>query len=292
MPELPEAETVRSTLEPLISGKTITHAQVSLPRIVRKQTADDFILRAEGSICLHTERRGKFIIVQLEQGTTKYSLIIHLGMTGAVFCVKDLQDVPEKYRKHIHVKLTLDNDHLFVFSDIRTFGGVRIFNEQEYTLKKYNASILNMGPEVFWNNGKEIFLDLLDKKNHLATKMAILNQNIVAGVGNIYACEVLFEEKIHPLTPVHQLSLAQRSSLFDRIKRTFEFSISVGGSSISDYVDAHGNKGRFQEYFKVYNQKKCQVCQSDIANIKVDGRSSFYCPSCQPLQEKNEQKLE
>jgi formamidopyrimidine-DNA glycosylase len=282
LPELPEVETVRLTLDPLVRHQRITDIEITKPKMIRKQSESVFASRALQATFTQADRRGKFLILHLEKEHIPYRMIIHLGMTGAVFCVSSAHEVPEKYRKHIHVTFSLANGMYFVFSDIRTFGGIRIFTDEEFGQKKLNASILNMGPEVFDKNKISQFLTNLQKHEHKGIKSILLDQNVIAGIGNIYDCEVLHICGIHPETKVTSLTSSQRESLFHETKKIFELSISLGGSSISDYVDAHGKKGSFQEHFRIYNQKNCRICGTESKNVKIDGRSSFYCPVCQP----------
>lgn len=283
MPELPEVETVKRTLEPFLQKRTIVKTEVFLPRLIKKQSVEVFLERTEQFHMQTITRRGKFIIVHGIKQKEPLQMIVHLGMTGACFVVSSLEEIPKKFKNAIHIIFSLDDGKLFTYCDVRTFGGLRIFTKEEYENKTMNATILKMGPEPFDKHAQSLFLSNLDKATYQqkTIKEMIMKQEVIAGVGNIYACEALFHVNILPHTFVKDITKSQKEALLKEIQRILAFSIEVKGSSISDYVDAKGEKGSFQDHFYVYSQKYCKTCGTPIENIKLDNRSSFYCPSCQ-----------
>lgn len=294
MPEGPEVQRVRMTLEPKIKGKKIVKSEIILEKIVKQQDLSVFLDRANGTI-KDALRRGKYLIFPVVNENFKDDLymIIHLGMTGAVFAVKSLDEIMPEFRKHVHAILTLNDGTLLTYCDIRRFGGIRIFTNEEYL--NY-ASIQKMAPEPNEDDAEDEFIKRVKKKTFkmkkqedgskvredIPIKEAILNQGNIAGVGNIYACESLAYAGVKPDTPVDILSDEQLREIFRLARDVMEFSISVGGSSISDYVDGEGRRGSMQNYLVSYGQQICGLCkQTEIIKSVVAGRGTYHCPSCQ-----------
>lgn len=287
MPEGPEVQQVLNTLEPKLLNKQIINISVYNNKItiplkkIGRQEVKVFTGRLEGAVFTKLERIGKYLIFHCKQrDSTSIYMVSHLGMTGGFFNVRSIDEVPEKYSRHIHIIFNLDNDSLLIYSDQRRFGWVGALNEQEYLAYE---PIQKVGPDPSSSDAPQIFLEKIRMKqfSNKPIKWAIMQSVTIQGVGNIYAAECLFQAKIHPLTPVRELSDEMLLKLLDYIKETFELAIKMGGSSIRDYVSSEGMKGTFQELHKVYNKKSCPDCGMDIENIKIDNRSSFYCPSCQ-----------
>lgn len=290
MPELPEVHTVMLSLKPKVINKKIISTEIYLDKIIKQQTVETFKERIINSTITNCDRRGKYIVVTLSKNNIQYYLIIHLGMTGACFVTNNLNNLDEKYRKHTHAILNLDNGQKLIYTDIRRFGGLRVF-----TVEQYHQLFKNMGPEPFWDNAEEEFLKRVKRKLYRTRKLkdgskikepivikeAILDQNNVAGIGNIYACESLLYSNVLPTKPVYELTDDKLREIFRNARDIMKFSISVGGSSISDYVDSDGNTGSMQNYLLVYGRKICGKCNSKVEKIEVAGRGTYYCPNCQ-----------
>lgn len=292
MPELPEVENVRMSLESKIIGKTIIKTEVfsekisekALIKLLRKQNKNKFIELTEGCRFLNIERRAKFLIAKVEKNNQFHYIVVHLAMAGKWLYAKDLKDLSELNRKHILVQFILDDKSYLVYTDYRRFGAISIHTEEEYFDMK---NIHSLGPEPFWENADEIFLNKLrtnKKYFDKPIKVVIMDQNVVAGVGNIYACESLWVTGIHPLTKVKNLTDEQLLDLFHAFKEMMAFSISVGGSSVNDYVNGDGMMGSFQNYLKVYQKETCE-CGTSIIREEIAGRTTHYCPKCQSIKE-------
>lgn len=288
MPEGPECERVRMSLDDKISGKTITGIEVRFDKIIKQQDVETFKSRALNSRISELNRRGKYLIAPVHHPDyeDELYLIVHLGMTGAWFNVNAESKIIPQYAKHAHLVLTLDDGSLLVYCDIRKFGGLRIFTCEEYTRM---GPTKDMGPEWFWEDAEAEFIKRIKRKmfkkvkgelTYIPIKEAILDQSNLAGVGNIYASESLYEAKILPDTPVNCLDDTQLATIFRAARDIMNFSVSVGGSSISDYVDGEGKVGQMQNYLKVYGRSTCP-CGNPIHTLEIAGRNSFYCPICQ-----------
>ncbi|NGQ94827.1 bifunctional DNA-formamidopyrimidine glycosylase/DNA-(apurinic or apyrimidinic site) lyase [Brevibacillus sp. SYP-B805] len=288
MPEGPEVQRVLETLAPKVINKTIEAVRISPYKITMpqgkrgRQDVELFIGRMSGTRVEKLERRGKYLVFHCRNNSVPLYMVAHLGMTGAWFAVGSPEEVEDRYRKHIHVTFLLDDRSLMVYSDQRRFGWVGALTEQEY--REY-APIQNMGPEAFWEDAPALFLENLRSKQAMTQpiKRLLMKPEIIAGVGNIYACETLFKAKIHPLTQPKDLSDAKIMELFGHIRETLETAVKLGGSSISNYVNSEGKKGSFQNHHKVYKKEHCPDCLTPLGNIRIDQRSSFFCPQCQTL---------
>jgi len=289
MPEGPEVQQVLNSLEPKIINKEIIHIEVSKPKITiplkGEGRQDVFVLtkRLEGAAFRRLERRGKYLVFHCEQKDASIIYMLsHLGMTGGFFTITSFDQIPDLYRNHVHIIFTLNNGTLLVYSDQRRFGWVGALTEDEYLLYK---PVQNVGPDPSDPDADIRFLENMRKKQNVnkPIKTVIMQPATIQGVGNIYAAECLFMAKIHPLTPVGEIPDDKLLELLKHIKETFELAIRLGGSSIRDYVNSEGKKGTFQELHKMYNKKNCPECGGDIENIKIDNRSSFFCPNCQRL---------
>lgn len=278
MPELPEVETIKRSLENQIVGRTIIKEFVGNFSIIKPpDTALNFQKNVIGLTFERIHRRGKYLIFEM---SNKYNLVIHLGMTGALFCIYTYKDIPKKYANHVEVMLTLDNGEFLVYCDIRKFGGIRLLNQQQMNNFK---PLIKMGSEPVegLQGFSEFFQNLAKNKNRNKTiKELLLDQTVIAGVGNIYACEALYASKIKPDRLVKDIDLLEARILYGYLCIILEESIEEGGSSVSDYVDANGKKGNYQKYHKVYNKKQCPLGHN-INNVKIHNRSSFYCSICQ-----------
>ncbi len=293
MPELPEVETVTRGLNKFIVGKKIIATSCdnlkSFP--IDQRDIEDFVLN---STIESVRRRAKMIVIDL---STKKSLVVHLKMTGQLV-YKGSQDwggghpsdslvgsLPDKSTRIIF-DLIDDNmlpSKLF-FNDQRKFGWVKLFNKDE--LDRIPLFI-NLGPEPLGHNFTfNSFNSRLNKRQNSKIKAALLDQNVISGIGNIYADESLFAAKIMPDSVIKEIPLSRRKKLFSSIIEILELSISLGGSTSRNYINAEGKKGNYLEFAKVYGRSglECLGCNNNIiTKIKVAGRGTHICTKCQKL---------
>lgn len=289
MPELPEVEGVVRELSPVSIGRTISEVQVSdvirrskelgKEAIVKGKTLEEFIDELATMKIVDITRRSKYIYFHLEKEGQPYLLVSHLGMSGAWFVVDELEDVVEqKFRKHIHVVLKMEDGGLLIYSDIRRFGELRLLQREEDYLP-----LLRMAPEPFDTDAEEHFIDMaaLPKYGRKPIKEVIMDGHVISGCGNIYATEALFRRKIHPGRATERVSEKRKRELFREIVDVLQESIVAGGSSISDYRNINGEAGTMQTRLKMYGKKLCGKCGTDTKSMKIAGRTSVYCPQCQ-----------
>jgi formamidopyrimidine-DNA glycosylase len=288
MPELPEVETVRRGLSKLIIGQQIIDVSSDWPKSFPNPSADvkHFLI---GAKILSVKRRAKVLINDLD---TNYSLVIHLKMTGQL--VYRSNDAKTRYGaghpnnsligvlpdKSTRVTIDFSDSKLF-FNDQRKFGWMRLLP----TIEVPNIDFFKkVGPEPLEDDFKfSHFKDRLFKRKNSNIKSVLLDQTIIAGVGNIYADESLFAAKIHPTTVVSSISEAKLHNLYNELRRIMFFSIELGGSTDRNYVDAEGKKGSYLKFAQVFrlDGQPCKKCGTIIQKLKVAGRGTHVCPSCQ-----------
>ncbi|WP_294229021.1 bifunctional DNA-formamidopyrimidine glycosylase/DNA-(apurinic or apyrimidinic site) lyase [uncultured Shimia sp.] len=282
MPELPEVETVRRGLQPTMEGATITRAQVNRPDL-RWPLPERMAERLTGAKVTQLRRRSKYILADLD---TNESLLIHLGMSGRMTVSGDplgqFAHNHPKAEKHDHVVFDMDNGARVTFNDPRRFGAMDLLPSNN---TETHPLIAKLGPEPLGNDFHESYLaDRLTNKN-TPIKSALLDQRIVAGLGNIYVCEALFRAGIAPKRKAGAISKPRAHSLVPIIRDVLQEAIEAGGSSLRDFRQADGELGYFQHSFGVYGREgepcKTPNCTSKICRITQSGRSSFYCPQCQ-----------
>lgn len=283
MPELPEVENIKIGLEPKILNKKIknvsfsnvvTESHKNSKLAIIKNNLEEFKKNIKNKTILEVNRRGKYIYFKLDKGY----LITHFGMTGAYFVVNNIEDIDNKnYYKHRHVIFELSNGEKMVYSDIRRFGEVRYINKIE-EFKPF----LNLAPEPFSRNSLKYFLEKLDNKKNQNQKIKglLLDGNIFCGCGNIYACEVLYKEKINPNKLAKELTIEEKIKLFNNLVSILKFSISQGGTTISDFVHSDGEEGNMQNFLEIYGKKECPKGHK-TDNIIIKTRATHYCPECQ-----------
>ena len=287
VPELPEVETVRSGLASLIIGKTLKKAEALNPSSFPNAPADvnNFL---QGASVVAVKRRAKVLIINL---STNYSLVIHLKMTGQLVYVSSLQrfgaghpsdslvnTLPDKSTR-VDLAFT-DNSHLF-FNDQRKFGWVKLMPTDEVASLPFMQKV---GPEPLEDNFTvEVFATRLKRRPNTTIKAALLDQTVLAGVGNIYADESLWGAFIHPARKVSSLSLSEISLLHQEVRFVMNLSIEKGGSSNQNYVNAEGKKGSYMDFARVFrrNGLTCPRCQTTIEKLRVAGRGTHICPTCQ-----------
>jgi len=282
MPELPEVETVRRGLAPVMEGVVITRADVNRPDL-RWPFPGNMAKRLTGQRVERLRRRSKYILADLSSGET---LLIHLGMSGRMLVSGDplgnfVHDHPAA-EKHDHVVFHMENGARITFNDPRRFGAMDLMptaTAQEHKL------LAVLGPEPLGNDFHEsILCDAFEGRN-TPVKSALLDQRIVAGLGNIYVCETLFRAGISPKRKAGRIATARVAAMVPIIRAVLEEAIEAGGSSLRDFRQADGELGYFQHSFDVYGREGAPCrrdgCEGTIARIVQSGRSSFYCPVCQ-----------
>jgi formamidopyrimidine-DNA glycosylase len=282
MPELPEVETVRRGLAPVMEGARIVQADVNRPNL-RWPFPENMSGRLTGARIERIRRRSKYILADLDTGE---SLLIHLGMSGRMLISGAklgafTHDHPPA-EKHDHVVFHMENGARVTFNDPRRFGAMDLLETKTADSHKLLATI---GPEPLGNSFDESYLVEALKNKGSPIKSALLDQRIVAGLGNIYVCETLYRARISPLRKAGQLSKPRIKSLVPIIRQVLVEAIEAGGSSLKDFRQADGDLGYFQHSFDVYGREgeSCRTdnCANIVKRAVQSGRSSFYCPTCQ-----------
>lgn len=274
MPELPEVETVRRGLEKLVVGKTIASVRCCYPKMI-VTGLEEFGSRLPGQTIIAMHRRGKYLMFQL----TDNVLLSHLRMEGKYFYYADA--VPE--RKHAHVFFEFTDGGTLVYEDVRKFGTMELM--QEADLPAYFTS-KKLGPEP-----TEEDFDLADfaqavVRSKKPIKSYLLDQTLVAGLGNIYVDEVLWRAKVHPARSSVSLTKQEIKALHDFTIEVLRQAVEKGGSTIRSYSNAFGENGSMQDYHMVYGKtgQPCPRCGTPIEKIQLGGRGSHFCPHCQQVQ--------
>lgn len=280
MPELPEVETVRRGLLPVLEGHVIETAQVNRPDL-RFPLPEGMADRLTGKTVQTLRRRSKYILADLSSGET---LLIHLGMSGRMLISGAMlgefhHDHPAA-QKHDHVILTMDSGAQVTFNDARRFGSMDLMPTARWQAHRLLA---DLGPEPLGNAFNEAYLRARLENRQTPIKAALLDQTVVSGLGNIYVCEVLHRAKIAPTRLAGDLTPKQTAALVPLIREVLTEAIEAGGSSLRDYRQTDGELGYFQHTFRVYDREgePCTTCGTPILRLVQSGRSSFYCPNCQ-----------
>jgi formamidopyrimidine-DNA glycosylase len=272
MPELPEVEVIARGLHGTLVGRSIISVEV--PGLTRlSEPADTLVPRIMGCTVKRVYRRAKVLLIEMDDGLT---VVFHLKMTGRV-----VHAVKRAANKHDRIMFNLDDGSQLIFSDMRKFGYVRSFASGELGTWGF---LQKVGPEPLETQAADLADLVRDRKSVI--KGLLLNQSVVAGVGNIYADESLFRAGVHPETRGNRLSRARAVKLFTELQSVLSQAIVENGSSIRDYVNADGDSGSFQNSFNVYGRKgqQCLTCKTMLKSTKVAGRTSVFCPKCQPKQ--------
>ncbi len=286
MPELPEVETVRRGLSGLIIGKIVTSqthdTAKSFPNTV--QDVNQFLI---GASVVEVRRRAKVLMIDLSSG---YSLLVHLKMTGQlVYVGKErfgaghpndslVNELPDKTTR---VTLTFEDGSALYFNDQRKFGWVKLIPSAEIPNTPF---MLKVGPEPLAKDfTAQDFIQRLTRRSKTNIKAVLLDQTVIAGVGNIYADESLWGAKIHPQRLVSTLATEEMQSLYTEVRAVMNLSIEKGGSSNKNYVNAEGKKGSYMDFARVFRREglACPRCGSIIKKMRVAGRGTHICPICQ-----------
>lgn len=289
MPELPEVETIRRTLQKVIVGKKIADVEVKKPKIFQGDKKEVIGKRIEG-----IRRRGKVLIIKLSGDK---NLVVHFKLTGQMVWVKQSKRAGERESEKItvghpipfagtelpakttHVIFTVDGGKLF-YNDLRQFGWIKVRDEKGVEKEVGILGMEPLTPEFTPEKLGEILA-----KTSKPIKLVLMDQSKVAGVGNIYANDALFEAQILPTRPANTLNQGMVEKLYRAIKMVLEEGLRYGGSSARDeaYIKPTGEPGSYQEHFRVYQKEgqKCPKCEGAIKRIQLGGRGTFFCPRCQ-----------
>ena len=271
MPELPEVETIRRDLLPLVVGSTITEAWVSpnAPRLIQLLPPDEFCRQIAGRGIEDIARRGKYLLFRLDGGLLWG---VHLRMTGRL--LHDVSACPET--PYLRASFRLDDGAWLCFVDMRKFGTMWLVDDEALVTGR-------LGPEPLGDEFTAAYLHSILKRRSAPVKGVLLDQGAIAGIGNIYADEALFHAGINPKRAANTLSKQRAGRLFEGIRDALELALGDRGSSFRDYLDASGREGGHQLRVRVFRRtaEPCYVCGTEIKRVKVAGRSTHYCPKCQ-----------
>jgi formamidopyrimidine-DNA glycosylase len=274
VPELPEVETVRRRLVPVLEGRTLGRVAIVDPRLTRPFAPDDVARELEGEQVTVVDRRGKYLIVRLASGR---ALLIHLRMTGSLRHLNGEEAADDPYRRAV---VTLDDGSDVAYRDVRRFGTWLLLEPDE--VEPYLDA--RVGPEPLDDSfgSRQLAQRLANRRAPI--KAALLDQRTLAGVGNIYADEALWRARLHPLREARTLERREVTRLRKAIVDALERGIERQGSTLRDYRLPDGGSGGMQAEFKVYGRagEPCDRCGTPIERIRVAGRGTWYCPSCQP----------
>jgi formamidopyrimidine-DNA glycosylase len=272
MPELPEVEVILRGLAPRIAGRRILEVVPGEKLLRRQSPAVELRQWLRGRRLTGLSRRGKYLIFALEDGVR---LLVHLGMTGRLL----LGPAPLPARPHVHLVLHLEGGLELGFQDVRRFGQVLVYPPGEPL-----TPLEQVGREPFSPEVTSVWLAAQARGRSRPVKNFLLDGRVLAGIGNIYACEILFAARLHPATPVSRLAPGDWRQLLQESRRILKDAIAKGGTTISDYLNSRGETGLFQLELQVYGRsgEPCPRCGAPIQRLVQAGRSSFFCPVCQP----------
>lgn len=273
MPELPEVETIRRSLEGYLIGRVIKKIIINMPKIIKYPEPEKFKCLLESDQIIKLGRRGKYLLFYMTSG---YIWVTHLRMTGQFhYCPQE-----EPYLKHTHLCFILDNNYELRYIDIRQFGTMYLLRPEEFHVVH---GLRTLGPEPL---GKDLsfkhFCQRLEGKKTIL-KQLLLDQTFVAGIGNIYADEILYEAGLHPERAANTLSLKEKEALYKSVRKMLQMGIDSRGTSFRNYVDGEGKEGSFQKLLRVYGRggSPCIKCGRPLTKQKIAGRSSCFCSFCQ-----------
>jgi formamidopyrimidine-DNA glycosylase len=273
MPELPEVETVRKTLELLVTGKKIKEVSVFWPKMIKHpEETIEFIHGLQGQEIFEMRRRGKFLIFYMNE----VSLVSHLRMEGKY----GVYESSEPIEKHTHVIFQFTDGTELRYRDVRKFGTMHLFKKGEELLHR---PLIGLGAEPFDREFTVSYLQKKLKRTERIIKAALLDQSVMVGLGNIYVDEALFRAGIHPDRKAKSLTKNEVTILHKCIIETLKEAVEMGGSTIRSYVNSQGQMGMFQQNLYVYSRKDedCRKCGTPIEKKVSAGRGTHYCPRCQ-----------
>ena len=271
MPELPEVETIRAQLAPLLEGRILARVEILDPRLTRPHDLFEVAEELEGDRVVAVERRGKYLLIRLESGL---GLLVHLRMTGG------FHRQPVSHERAI---VELEDGTRLAYRDIRRFGTWLVLEHAE--LEPYLGK--KNGPEPLGPRFTARWLGEQLARRTAALKAVLLDQRVVAGLGNIYADEALWRARLNPLRPANDLGEDEVGRLVRAIRAALRMGIERQGSTLRDYAAPNGASGSMQDEFRVYGRdgRPCPRCRTAISKTRVGGRGTWFCPRCQPLPE-------
>ena len=287
MPELPEVEVVKRSIEKIILNLTIKNIIIYNKNLRYKIEAKKLKNLINTKVLL-VKRRSKYILINLDN---KRTILIHLGMSGKIIIVNSKQkkirssfyyDLTNNLEKHNHVIFEFQNNFKLIYNDVRRFGFLKVVNTNNIY---ENSHLKTLGPEPLSNDFNLKYFKINIKNKKQSIKDCLMDQKFVSGLGNIYVNEVLFQSKINPLKKSKNLTNKQILNILKNTKLILKKAVDKGGSSIKDFNDTEGNIGKFQDFFRVYGRdnKACSKmkCNGVVKKIKISNRSTFYCNICQ-----------
>ena len=276
MPELPEVETVRLALSKLIKNTKVIEVEI-LRKDLRWKIKNTLKKSLKNDILIESYRRGKYILIPTLRDNI---LLIHLGMSGQI----KIRNKKEILLKHDHVRITIEsankNFYYIIYNDPRRFGYIDLFNKNE--IKKHFL-LKNLGVDPFSKKFNKEYLSQIFKNRSKNIKNSLIDQNIIAGIGNIYASEILFKAKINPFKNVNALMDEDLKTIIKATRSILKKSITLGGTTIKDHSQPNGKLGYFKQKLQVYGKKnkKCNICNKMLVMAYISKRSTFYCNQCQ-----------
>lgn len=275
MPELPEVETIKRVIEPQIQGRSIENIFIHQPAVIAHPAAEEFRSQLIGQIISRMDRRGKFLVFLLDSGDR---IILHLRMTGCLLLTS--ADLPEE--PHTHLTFQLTGGRQLRYSDTRRFGRFWFLKKGETDTF---SGIEKLGKEPFDPEfSSEYLMERLGKRKK-AIKECLLEQKVIAGIGNIYSDEILFAARIHPARPASSLTLEEWQRLAAAIPERLSFFIAKNEISPEEYLSSKGKDYRNTPFLQVYGKEGslCPLCGERLQRMVIGGRSSVFCPSCQKM---------
>lgn len=285
MPELPEVETVRRGLEPVLQGARLGRVRQNRPDL-RFPFPERFVERLDGATVLRLDRRAKYLLFPLSTGET---WVTHLGMTGRFTLdgvqLGEFEEAAPIAGKHEHMSLCALHDGAATrvgYADARRFGFMGLIPTEAVAAHPW---FTGLGPEPLGNGFSAAHLAEAFAGKAQNIKVSLLDQRIVAGLGNIYVCEALYRARISPLTPAGQVSRRRLERLAAEVRNVLADAIAAGGSTLRDFANVEGGQGYFQHRFDVYGREgepcRTEGCSGTVARVVQGGRSTFFCPVCQ-----------
>lgn len=270
MPELPEVETVRRVLSQNLIGLKISDIKIKYEKIINYDI-EEFKNKIIGKKIKELNRKGKFLIFNLDDG----AIISHLRMEGKYFYLKK----DEIDNKHIHVIFYFDNGYALYYQDVRKFGRIT-YRDNNDIYSTEPLKLVGIDPILSKEIDYGFIYDTIVSRS-VAIKTTLLDQSIIAGLGNIYVDEVLFESKINPLRPSNSITFDEVIRIFDNSVTILSKAIEYKGTTIRSYTSSLGVSGSYQDFLKVHTKKQCSICKNDIIRVKINGRTSYFCKNCQ-----------
>lgn len=273
MPELPEVETVRKTLEPWLVNRKIIDVRIFLNKVIKEPDIDTFKNEIINQTFQAVKRKAKLLIFEFDNDV----LLSHLRMEGKYYYQKKDDAIDWK---HVLLVLDLDNGYQLRYHDTRRFGTFHFQPKDQYQNLKPS---INIGPEPWDKLVTVAYLKSKWKNRSTSIKTALLDQTVISGIGNIYDNEILFASKINPLIPVKQLTDQQLQTIIDHSIKILKLAVKMKGTTVATYTSSLGVQGTFQKYLQVHGREKqpCLVCHTPIKKIKVNNRGTYFCPVCQ-----------